>query len=464
MVRLPIVVLLGAALAAQGSAALAQDAKPPPRAPAGDAVHAPLLDLMSPNPMTRSAASETLKQLGPRSAIPTLIELLRYRTPDKELVIRTLETISGQSYQSDWEAWVSWLGRTELEPHPGYVAIKSWLLSFIDPRFAEFIYPGVAHTIRLEEVIWGGVKVEGIPALEQPPMIGAEEALYMLAREQVFGLFLGGEARAYPYRVIDWHELFNDVVGGVPVTTAYCTLCGAAVAFDPRVGDTTYSFATSGLLYRSNKLMFDRQTKSLWSALEGKPVIGTLVGSGAQLTVLPSTTTTWGRWKREHPATKVLSLQTGHQREYRPGAAYGKYQSSPDPMFPVPRIDPALPAKDRVYAVRLGAAVRAYPVYELEQLGVVQDRLGEVDLVLVAPGEGEEVRAYRGTVAGLGFTERRKELRDGEGRLWIATDTELAPADGGAALPRVPGHLAYWFGWHAQYPGAELWRAERAGS
>ena len=436
--------------------------RPPPQAPPGDRLHQPLLDLMSSNPEVRLGAAEKLEQAGAPGAIPTLIEMLRFRVPDRAIAIETLQALSGHSYGADWEAWISWLGRTPLEPHPGYVAIKSWLLGFIDPRFADFLYPGVPHAIRLEEVVWGGVKVEGIPALDRPPMTGAEEALYLTAREQVFGLFLGGEARAYPYRVIDWHELFNDVVGGLPVAAVYCTLCGAAVAFDPRVGERTYTFATSGLLYRSNKLMFDRETKSLWSALEGRPVVGPLVGSGAQLQVLPATTTTWGRWKREHPDTLVLSLRTGHQRDYRPGAAYGKYQSSPNPMFPVPLIDPALPAKERIFALRLGSAVRAYPVFELERLGVVADRLGAVEVVLIAPGEGEEVRAYRGAAPGLAFDEQRKQLRDREGRLFQVTDAELIAEGGGVSLPRLPGHLAYWFGWKAQYPEAELWRAAGA--
>ena len=424
-------------------------------------MHQPLLDLMNGNPEVRLRAAEQLKKSGDQTAIPSLVEMVPYKVPDRALVVETLEALSGQHYQSDWKAWISWLGRTSLEPHPGYLSIKSWLLSFLDPRLTDFIHPGVAHSIRLEEIVWGGVKVEAIPALDQPPMVPAEEAIYLTAREQVLGLFLGGEARAYPYRVIDWHELFNDVVGGVPVVTAYCTLCGAAIAFDPRVGGRTYTFATSGLLYRSGKLMFDRETKSLWSALEGKPVVGPLVGSGAQLKLLPATTTSWGRWKREHPDTLVLSLRTGYNRDYRPGAAYGKYQSSPDPMFPVPLIDPALPAKARVYALRLDGAVRAYPVFELERLGVVQDHFGAVDVVLIAPGEGEEVRAYRGAAAGLAFDSERKEMRDQTGRTFHATDTELAASDGSVSLPRLPGHLAYWFGWRAQYPDGELWHAER---
>ena len=133
----------------------------------------------------------------------------------------------------------------------------------------------------------------------------------------------GGVGRASPRRSIDWHGVGKDTVGGRPVSLAYCTLGGAAVLYDTRVGEVTYTFGSSGLLMRSNKLMFDQGTKSLWNTFEGVPVIGSLVGSGLQLTRRSMVTTTWAEWRARHPETTVLSLETGQQRDYSEGRHIG---------------------------------------------------------------------------------------------------------------------------------------------
>ena len=113
------------------------------------------------------------------------------------------------------------------------------------------------------------------------------------------------------------------------------------------------TFGTSGLLYRSNKLMFDDETKSLWNTFEGEPVVGELVGSGLRLTPRAVVTTTWGEWRRRHPETTVLSLDTGHRRNYAEGAAYRTYFGSDDLMFAVSRRDARLPNKEEVLVLRL---------------------------------------------------------------------------------------------------------------
>ncbi len=111
------------------------------------------------------------------------------------------------------------------------------ILSTVDERFREFLpEEGAAHTIRLEEIVWGGVVVDGIPSLDNPAVIPAHEARYLEADEQVFGVYLNGEARAYPLRIMNWHEMTNDVVGGQPFALAYCTLCGSGILYDTRRG------------------------------------------------------------------------------------------------------------------------------------------------------------------------------------------------------------------------------------
>ena len=133
-----------------------------------------------------------------------------------------------------------------------------------------------------------------------------------------------------------WHEMFNEVIGGVPVALAYCTLCGAGILFETQVEgqDAPFVFGSSGLLYRSNKLMFDRQTRSLWNQFTGEPVNGPLVDSGIRLKIRPVAITTWQDWRNTHPNTTVLALETGHFRDYGSGVVYRDYFRSPDLMFP----------------------------------------------------------------------------------------------------------------------------------
>ena len=140
----------------------------------------------------------------------------------------------------------------------------------------------------MEEIAWGGVLVDGIPALDNPRMTTASAASYLNPDDPVFGVEINGDARAYPLRIANWHEMVNDVVGGVPVSLAYCTLCGSGILFDGRVAGRAepFTFGSSGLLYRSNKLMYDRQTDSLWEQFAGHPVTGKLTGSKIELKLL----------------------------------------------------------------------------------------------------------------------------------------------------------------------------------
>lgn len=124
----------------------------------------------------------------------------------------------------------------------------------------------------------------------------------------------------------------NDVVGGVPVALAYCTLCGSGILYDKRVAGRTepLEFGSSGFLYRSNKLMYDQETHSLWNQFTGRPVVGALTESDIELKILPVAISTWGKWRSRHPQTKVLSIETGYARDYTPGRPYGTYFDSPD--------------------------------------------------------------------------------------------------------------------------------------
>ena len=130
-------------------------------------------------------------------------------------------------------------------------------------------------------------------------------------------------------------------------------MCGTVIPYDSVVDGRHIVFGTSGLLFRSNKLMFDEETRSLWNTFEGVPVVGSLVGSGIRLRHRSVVTTTWGEWRRMHPGTTVLSLDTGHQLDYSEGSAYRDYFSHDDLWFSVPELDDRLGNKDEVLVMLL---------------------------------------------------------------------------------------------------------------
>jgi hypothetical protein len=181
-----------------------------------------MFQLLHPDAVVRDAALRTVVRRGERAAIPALIDLLYLDSFLDSSAADALERLSGQSFGHDWRRWVECLSsREDLRPHGGYAAWKAAQFRRIDPAFGEFLYAGVKHRARLEEIQWGGVRKDGIPALTNPRHVPARTATYLSPDELVLGLVVRGEARAYPLRIMDWHEMANDVVGGVAISIAY---------------------------------------------------------------------------------------------------------------------------------------------------------------------------------------------------------------------------------------------------
>lgn len=335
----------------------------------------------------RADAIRTIARSGDKRFIAPLVDLMRFPRSSNEspLVVETLRKLVGPGAPgANWPDWVDHVGRRpELKPPPGYAGWKGALHSSIDARYLQFLRDDAPTRVRVEEVQWGGVPVDGIPALVNPKMLAAKDARWLDDRDAVFGVYLGGEARAYPLRIMDWHEMANDVVGGVPVALAYCTLCGSGVLFRAQTAEHRFEFGSSGFLFRSNKLMYDRRTNTLWNHLTGEPVIGALARSGIRLERLPIVITSWSEWRRQHPATKVLGNDTGHLRPYTAGAAYGRYFASTRTMFPVWQRSNLLHDKARVFTLVLDGLPKAYALEALDREGgVLNDRFAGRDLVI----------------------------------------------------------------------------------
>ena len=213
------------------------------------------------------------------------------------------------------------------------------------------------------------------------------------------------------------------------------------------------TFGSSGLLYRSNKLMYDRNTDTLWHQMWGTPAFGPLVGSDIELERLPVTLTTWEAWYAEHSDTQVMDFDTGFVRDYSVGAAYADYFASSDTMFPVWQRSQALSAKSWVFTQLIAGQPKAYPLSELEEELVVNDTLAGQNLVIILEDGGHGARAYvRGehTFAPASIETTTVILDEGD-TSWQVAESALI-GENSEELPRLPGHMAYWFGWYSFYP------------
>jgi hypothetical protein len=267
-------------------------------------------------------------------------------------------------------------------------------------------------------ILSGGPPRDGIPAIDRPQFVTTHQVDFLRDDDIVIGLVRGDTARAYPLRILVWHEVVNDVIGDTPVAVTYCPLCGTGMVFDRQTGETERTFGVSGLLYQSNVLLYDRESESLWSQLAMRAVSGSAVGQ--ELAWLPSEHLTWRAWRKNHPDGDVLSTETGFDRDYG-GAAYASYFAAGTPMFPVPQTRQELPNMTWVIGVIVNGQPKAYPVKELSAGGPIEDRVGGKPIVVRYNAES-----------------RHPEITGSQGE-------------------QIPSVMVFWFAWQAFYPGTELW-------
>ena len=169
-------------------------------------------------------------------------------------------------------------------------------------------------SVDLSEIMSGGPPKDGIPSIDDPKFVPVAESSDLGANEPVIGLTVNGESRAYPLRILTWHEIVNDSVGGVPVSVTFCPLCNATIVFDRRSGGEVLDFGTTGRLRKSDLVMYDRQSESWWQQFTGQAIVGEKVGT--VLDRIPATIVAFEDFRDAYPKSPVLSRRTGHHRAY----------------------------------------------------------------------------------------------------------------------------------------------------
>ena len=276
--------------------------------------------------------------------------------------------------------------------------------------------------VPVEEIQHGGPPRDGIPALSNPDFVAATEADWLFPDDRVIGIEIQGERRAYPIRILNYHEIVNDRIGDTAFAITYCPLCGTGVAFDARVDGEEREFGVSGLLYNSDVLLYDRESESLWSQIMATAVSGPL--KGTKLQPIPIQHTTWYSWLAGGES-EVMSLDTGHNRDYS-NTPYGSYDGDRELYFPVNATSTRYHPKERVLGIEINGVFKAYPFAEL---ALVQSPV--VDTIA-----GQEL------VLAFDAVNRSGEIRTLDGEL----------------LPAING---FWFAWYAFHPDTEIFRPYR---
>jgi hypothetical protein len=228
------------------------------------------------------------------------------------------------------------------------------------------------------------------------------------------------------------------------------------IAYDMIYKDEFHNLGTSGFLYRSNKLMYDKETQSLWSTIDGKPVLGPLTDKGIQLISYPVVTTTWGEWKVKHPTTKVLSINTGFKRNYDPEEAYKAYFATDKLMFPVPKIDKRLKNKDEVLIIRAENYLDdpiAISIEYLKNKRIYQGEIANMKFLAIAEKDGWS-RIYK--TNDIQFKSYKNgNLIDENENEWEVTEQYILGNKNEKFL-RIPSHNSFWFAWYNAHPDTRL--------
>lgn len=274
-----------------------------------------------------------------------------------------------------------------------------------------------------KDILHGGPPRDGIPAIDKPSYLPASQVNYLRDNDLVLGLTHNGVARAYPIRILVWHEIVNTEFDGEPVVITFCPLCGTGLAFSSRLGDRSLNFGVSGLLHNSDLLMYDRQTESLWSQIPGKAVTGPLAGKNLERLAVMHLP--WKEWLAQFPDSLVLAINTGFDRDYT-RAPYQGYEKTSRLFFPVSKQDKRYTAKTWVLGLEQDGIAKVWPFPELAKTsGRIEDTFAENPV---------EIR--------YDHKQKTASAHDADGNL-------------------LPAIRAYWFAWYGFYPHTEVYKASR---
>jgi hypothetical protein len=310
---------------------------------------------------------------------------------------------------------------------------------------------GVKHLIPLDRIKGGGPPKDGIPSIDNPVFAEIRDSRFMSDSDTVIGLEINGEVKAYPIFILVWHEIVNDQVGDIPVSVTYCPLCYTNQVFERIINGQEVEFGTSGKLYNSNLLMYDRLTESYWSQALGMAVKGEL--TGYQLNLVPFDVITWGDWKKLHPDTLVLTTDTGYIRSYATDP-YGNYYTEPRIMFPVEHSDDRLFPKEIIIGFNEDGIYKAYKQNDIESNVVLNDSIGEIPVMLVSLFS-QNSRAFERTVDDqiLNFVYVNNKITDTlTNSEWNYDGLSVSGKYQGEKLHRMAIEPGFWFEWVAFHP------------
>ena len=314
---------------------------------------------------------------------------------------------------------------------------------------------GMKHIIPLDKIKGGGPPKDGIPSIDNPKFAGVQGSQFVSDSDVVIGLEINGDARAYPLFILVWHEIVNDRVGDVPVAVTYCPLCYTNQVFERIINGNEVEFGTSGKLYNSNLLMYDRWTESYWSQALGTAVTGEL--TGMQLKTIPFDVITWGDWKKLHPDTLVLTTDTGHLRSYATDP-YGDYYTDPRIIFPVEHSDDRTHPKEIILGFNEDGIYKAYKQNDVEIKKIINDDIGETSLMLVSLFS-QNSRAFDRTLNGeiLEFEFVDDKILDTKTKSeWNYDGVAISGPLEGNKLTRMSIEPGFWFEWVAFHPDTDL--------
>ena len=339
--------------------------------------------------------------------------------------------------------------------------------------------PGPA-TVDTDLIVPGGPPPDGIPAIDDPAFVDPGEVGWLVVQEPVLSVEVRGEVRAYPVRILMWHEIVNDRIGGEPVTVTYCPLCNTGIAFRrPIIDGDLLDFGTSGRLFHSNLVMYDRQTGTYWSQATLEAIVGPL--AGRRLEFIPAQLVSWGDWRAAHPGGRVLSQDTGFDRAYGQNPYQGYDSPGNDPFLFSGDPDPRLPATEHVLGVDASGRQVAFPYTELagdavDGRSVAQTRLGGREVVvfwkrgtasaldqpkIAASRDVGSATAYDPRVGNrlLHFSAAPRGFVDDEmGSRWDLFGRAVAGPLRGSRLRALPAVDHLWFSWAAFFPQTEVYR------